>query len=74
MQQGPSGTALFAEIGSHVQYHKKLIALINILTVDILPSWYLMVKYSDGSGKILFSLAIKVRRVKIFPNKGDRIL
>ena len=72
MQQGPNGTALFAEISSHVQYHKKLIALINILTIDVLPSWYLMAEYSDGSGKSLFSLAIKVRRLKMFPNKGDR--
>lgn len=72
MQQGPNGTALFAEISSHVQYHKKLIALINILTIDVLPSWYLMAEYSGGSGKSLFSLAIKVRRVKMFPHKADR--
>lgn len=39
MQHGPNGTALFAEISSHVQDPKKLIALINILTTDVLPSW-----------------------------------
>lgn len=72
IEQGPSGTALFAKIGSHVQYHKELIALINTITTDILLSWYLMAKYSDDSGKSLLSLAIKVGRLKVFPNKGDR--
>lgn len=59
MQQGPNGTALFAEISSHIQYHKKLIALINILTIDVLPSWYLMAEYSDGSGKIFVFISNK---------------
>lgn len=71
IEQGSSGTALFAKIGSHVQYHKALIALINTITTDILISWYLMAKYSDGSRKSLLSLAIKVGRLKVFPNKGD---
>lgn len=72
MQLGPNGTSLFAEISSHVQHHKKLIALMNILTIDILPRWYLMAEYSDGSAKSLFSLAMKAGRVKMYPNRGDR--
>lgn len=69
---GSQWDCTFGKIGSHIQYHKELIALINIITRDILVSWYLMAKYSDGSGKSLLSLAIKVGRFKVFPNKGDR--
>lgn len=72
MQPGPNGTSLFAEISSHVQHHKKLIALMNILTIDIFPRWYLMAEYSDGSVQSLFSLAMKVGRVRMYHNKGDR--
>lgn len=51
---------------------RSFIALINTITTDILLSWYLMAKYSDGSGKFLLSLTINVGRLKVFPNNGDR--
>lgn len=67
MQQDPNGTSFFAEISNDVQYHKMPLACSDeYLTIDILS------EYSAFSGKSLFSLAMKVGRIKMFPNKGDR--